>query len=147
LDDFKRAAASFLEGAGEALERRRVQLGCYLVHVGLECLLKARFLACARARDLAAVERRLPRDDFEGLFRGKSGHNLQVLAEKASLRRFLEGQPQPAGTLLTSTAWRRLCGADRPYSVRYHWERIADREALEELTLGRELEKLIGRDL
>lgn len=107
----------------------------YLAHVALECAIKARLLernGCASVKDL---ERKDPKA-FKVLFRSTKGHDLPVLAKKIRLENFVKTYGKEWSE---DTCWERLSHSDRPYSLRYGAEEIAETEAQEDVARSREL--------
>jgi hypothetical protein len=114
----------------------------YLIHVTLECAIKVRILVSQNAErtDQLRNVRGMDEATFDGLFKGRSGHDLHHLARVARLRSLLVAKDREE--LLMSDAWRAMAG-DRPYSLRYGTVVISDSEAEDHLKLAKELTSLI----
>ena len=117
----------------------------YLSSVALECSLKALILKHMGAVDLGDLRNRQPRIHSR-LFSSRTGHQLDQLAAQANLARYLGGDsPQ----MKAPHVWRRMCGQDRPYSVRYGFEEVNEDDALAEREeakrLHSEVKLLLGR--
>src|SRR5262245_31927737 len=65
------------------------QVASYLIHVALECALKARLLRAAGMNTLHELANTMKGDDLRELFFGRTGHQLTRLAAKAGLQRLL----------------------------------------------------------
>ncbi len=111
----------------------RPGVSAYLAHVGLECLLKAWLLFKNNARDTYQFRSRLPAAEVDEIFSGK-GHDLRVLAEKASLRRHLTAGDEQ--DLMDRPGWSRLTSTGRPYDVRYGVANVAVAHAREEVEVA-----------
>jgi hypothetical protein len=117
-DQLISAAASRLRSARRLLEVEPIpQVVVYLLHVALECALKARIVRMARCRSVYDLRDRklMPEQDFKRIFRGVDGHRLGELAQVARLNRLLAD----CGTKLEERVWERMCHRMRPYSARY----------------------------
>lgn len=123
----------------------RPQVASYLVHVALECVLKARILLINKSEDTYQLLTRTPADTVESLFRGKSGHDLGALAAKSGLERLLAADQNEA--ILRGTAWLRLIGANRPYSIRYGAESLAGADATAEVDVAVRVFSIVERSL
>ena len=137
LEDLRTASTQRLAAASQVLGKQggKLQVSCYLVHVALECILKPRILSKARTNTIDALRRVMPAADFDALFFGRSGHALNGLAFHAALDRLLVRPGKRE--LLRGSGWTRMCGQDRPYSLRYGAESGLSRtEAEAELALG-----------
>ncbi len=140
--DLSAAARARLEEAGLLLrtDGGRLQGACYFGHIALECALKLRLLAAARAQDLNDL-RRLQGALADSLFCTARGHDLARLAQAAGLMRFLQAGGRTA--LLDGPIWRRITKTDRPYSLRYGHERPARRQSQEEVDLAGQIVELL----
>jgi len=112
----------------------------YLAHVALECALKRRILIKNKAVHVNDLKRYLSQGDFDRLFSGTTGHNLDCLERTAGLRRYLTASGNES--LLKHRAWRKM-GGERPYSLRYGFETIALCNAKEEIRFAGNLVALI----
>jgi hypothetical protein len=135
-------AAEILCPAGVPCPRPAV--AAYLAHVGVECLLKAWLLYKNKATDTHQFRAKLPPKDAEALFTAR-GHDLRLLADKASLKRHLVAEK--ASALLAGEAWGRLASDGRPYDVRYGTVAVAAADAAEEVSVAKSLLHLIERVL
>ncbi len=149
LEQLRLAARVRSRAAGEVLATQptdgRPQRACYLMHVALECSLKARILYIAGTATLEQLRRVVPEEDFRPLFEGRSGHLLGTLAERVTLRRLLEAEQKVH--LLQRRPWTAMCGADRPYSLRYGCEGLSRERAEDELATGAAIVDIIDRSL
>ncbi len=138
-----KASRRWVEAAGALLRMNggRPRETAYLVHVGVECALKARILVRARATSVTDLRRLLPEDDWNELFRGSSGHDLGALAKKACLKMLLVNEDRES--LLSAAAWARMTSADRPYSLRYGAIVVPLRDATEELEVGGTIVRMV----
>lgn len=139
------AADDRIKAAAELFDGGRDQLAAYVNHVGIECLLKARILGQAGVDSVAALRELWAAHEVDALFSGSSGHSLQRLAEKASLRRVL--QADDALHLLQNPAWKSLCNVMRPYSLRYGQESPSRKAAKGELEWGASLRDRLWNSL
>jgi hypothetical protein len=113
----------------------------YLSHVALECALKHRILVRQKgATHVGDLRRYLPKEDFEALFSGTTGHDLHRLEQTAGLRRCLVASGNEA--LLKGRDWRNM-GGQRPYSLRYGTEAVTVQHARDEVVLAAKLADLI----
>ncbi|MEW6667616.1 MAG: hypothetical protein AB1512_20605 [Thermodesulfobacteriota bacterium] len=112
----------------------------YLSHVALECALKCRILIKNKARDIDDLKKYLPKETFDALFRGPTGHDLHHLEQTAALRRYLEASGHK--TLLQKREWRDM-GGQRPYSLRYGVETVSADNAAEQVRFAAILVDLV----
>lgn len=146
LDSFRRAGQSHLYIANRVLENRSVGgsnqepvlkagSAAYLAHVSVECAIKARLLSRGGFACAEDLEKKQPQI-YSTLFRSKSGHDLQKLADHLGIKRFLESNGK---TWLDDDCWKRMVSPARPYSLRYGIERITLGAAEEEIKRATEL--------
>lgn len=115
------------------------------MHVALECSLKAYILHKEGKQTIDLLRRVMRQEEYDELFFGSSGHQLQRLAGTAGLPRLLEAERR--APLLRGQTWANMCRAHRPYSLRYGCETIARNVAAAELRLGQEIVDTIDRSL
>jgi hypothetical protein len=143
-DELKKSARTKLDAAQILVKGKARHPGpaAYLIHVTLECAIKVRILVSQNAErtDQLRNNRGMDEATFDGLFKGRSGHDLHHLAKVAQLKKLLVARDREE--LLMSDAWRSMAG-DRPYSLRYGTEVISDSEAEAHLKLAKELTSLI----
>lgn len=143
-DELKKSARTKLAAAQDLVRGKARHPGpaAYLIHVTLECAIKVRILVSQNAErtDQLRSSRGMDEATFDGLFKGRSGHDLHHLAKVARLRSLLVAKDREE--LLMTDAWRSMAG-DRPYSLRYGTEVISDSEAEDHLKLAKELTSLI----
>lgn len=137
LAHFRRVGREHLNGAravlnasseGQASECAPVTAG-YLVHVALECSIKARLLYRAGCNSTDELKRKYAAV-HDKLFQSKSGHDIEKLASQVRLEELLmlEGKRLPP-----SETWNRMKASHRPYSLRYGAERPDHPEVLQEI--------------
>jgi hypothetical protein len=112
----------------------------YLSHVALECALKRRILIQQKATHIEELRRRLPREEFEALFNGSTGHDLHHLAQTASLRRYLTASGNHS--LLERDEWGKM-GGRRPFSIRYGFETVPADKARDQVQFSTKLANLM----
>jgi hypothetical protein len=112
----------------------------YLSHVALECALKRRILIKNNVKHIEDLRRHLPRETFEALFNGSTGHNLHHLAQTATLRRYLTASGNHS--LLERDEWGKM-GGERPFSVRYGVEAIPADKAKDQVDFSTKLANLM----
>lgn len=118
----------------------RLLQACYLLHVALECHIKAylltNFQGSIRNFQLSNPEL------YSKIFRSKDGHDLAKLLDVANLKRRLAafGRANPC----IGSAWGRVSNSERPYSLRYGFEPLNKAQAKEEIELGRAIASAIG---
>lgn len=143
-DQLKKSARTKLAAAEVLVKGKGPHPGpaAYLIHVALECAMKLRILVSQRVErtDELRNSRGMDKTTFDGLFSGRSGHDLHHLAKVARLRSLLVAKDREQ--LLESKAWRGMAG-DRPYSLRYGTEDITDSESEDHLKLAKEITLLI----
>lgn len=139
------AARQRLDAARQVIDIAQApkpQDACYLVHVAIECALKWRILQLyPGARRISQLKPLLGDDLYQQLFASKEGHNLSLLIEKSAVKRLLQAKRQEV--LLAGPVWSKMCGRDRPYSLRYGTETVSRSAANDSLTLGNELIGLV----
>jgi HEPN domain-containing protein len=141
----KTAARQRLAAARQVIDPAhapRPQDACYLLHVAIECALKYRILETAHGpKRISQLKEVLTDQKYRQLFASSEGHNLELLVGYSCLKRFLQANGQQE--LLTGAAWKKMCKADRPYSLRYGTEQVALQDANVALELANELLKLV----
>ena len=115
----------------------------YLSHVALECALKRRILINNKVSSLKGLERMMPKQTFESLFSGSTGHDLHHLERTANLQRFLTASGNES--LLKETSWRSM-GGNRPYSLRYGVEVLDTKSVKELVNIASKLTDLMLKD-
>lgn len=147
LERLRRSGRSHLASAHHVLSkatgRARSDVvpvsAAYLVHVGLECVLKARLLyrgGCASAEDL---KRKLPKV-YDAYFRGSRGHKLDTLAQDLNLPRLMQTEGKP---WVEDECWTRLGDTQRPYSLRYGSEDVDATSVAQELQRADEITEAV----
>jgi hypothetical protein len=141
-DQLNRSARTKMEAAKALVSGRQSHPtpAVYLSHVALECALKRRILIINKAAHVNDLKRYLRQDDFDKLFSGTTGHNLQRLEGTAGLRRYLTALGDEH--ILAHRAWRNM-GRERPYSLRYGFETVALHNAKDEVQFAGRLVDLI----
>lgn len=143
-NDLKRSARTKLAAARHLMEGRskHPSPAAYLSHVTLECALKVHILVKGGAERTEDLRNKRGFDEatFDGLFNGRTGHNLHHLAKEAGLKRLLVAKCQDH--LLKIAAWHAMSG-DRPYSLRYGSEVVSDSDADQQVDLATKLTSVI----
>lgn len=132
------AARCILEAAKAApvpIPALALASACYLVHVAVECGIKARILARGGYADVDELKRKQPKV-YNPLFVTKQGHDLAKLAEELGLHRLMATMGKG---LRQDDCWQRLTSPVRPYSLRYGAEAIDDTMASKEVERCAEL--------
>lgn len=141
-EQLKSAATKRLQGAKRLLETSPVpQLVVYLLHVALECALKARIVRRAGCRSVHDLREKklMPEHDFARIFRGTDGHRLGELSKIAQLAQLLAANDVE----VENAVWQRMCHDLRPYSARYGSENPSVAIAKAEFTVGETLVTLL----
>jgi hypothetical protein len=127
-------ASDVVGGKGE-----RPQVAAYLVHVGLECWLKARIMDMLGIETLSDLKKKRPRV-ADRLFAGVSGHDLDELAKQAALPRLLAAK---GAADVIGDVWLRMCGTERPYSLRYGAASVDRKQAEAELKVAQRVQDVL----
>jgi hypothetical protein len=145
LDRFRLAGRGHLHGARCILQNDPPSSGpvpalasasaSYLVHVALECALKARILEKGGCDSVEELTKKHPKV-YGPLFTTKQGHDLDKLAKDLGVDRLL-------ATLgkgwREDECWKRLSSSNRPYSLRYGTEDLDDAAVAEDVERCAEL--------
>ncbi|MBI2893934.1 MAG: hypothetical protein HYY06_10310 [Deltaproteobacteria bacterium] len=115
----------------------------YLAHVALECALKARLLSRDGYASAEALAEKQPRV-HAALFRSTQGHDLAALAGYLRLNAFVETQGKP---WLDDDCWKRMASSQRPYSLRYGAEPVAQASTQEEINRASALVEVLLQGL
>ncbi|MBI4859847.1 MAG: hypothetical protein HY815_06230 [Candidatus Riflebacteria bacterium] len=147
---FQRASRSHLGVAEQALTRtpgrslrRRPADGpftaAYLVHVALECALKARILFRSGCQDTDHLKRK-DVGAYNALFRSREGHKLLALADHLRLSNLMTGD---GGEWVEDACWKSMIFEERPYSLRYGAQTVKRDKAMEELRRAKKIVEVV----
>lgn len=145
-EQLKKAATRRISAAQQTMSNQATPQVCvYLVHVALECALKARIVrksGCRSPREIRDTGK-IPEADFNRLFKGTDGHRISELANYSNLKRLLAA----ADATLNAPTWQRICHPQRPYSARYGSEDPSVAIAAAELEVGIHIVGIVNEDL
>ncbi len=145
LEQFRRAGYSHLKAAelildsletGSAGTPAQVPASAaYLVHVALECGIKARLLFRGGFTSTDALAAKLPHV-HKTLFSSRKGHDLTALSQQVRLQEFVATNGR---SWRNDSCWNRITSPQRPYSLRYASEQVDRNAAREEVQRASEL--------
>ncbi|MDX9723018.1 MAG: hypothetical protein RBU37_19870 [Myxococcota bacterium] len=149
LKSFRSSSAGHLEAAERILEPQSKKgrqapgltpgSAAYLAHVALECAMKARLLWRAGCADTEKLQTQLPKV-HRTHFAGKQGHNLRKHAAELGLAKLVKEEGHEWSD---DDCWHRMCGGERPYSLRYAGEEVNAEQAREELDRATKLREIL----